>query len=139
MTLAVILGLWCALMPWSATGATVAAYQDAPAQQPKPPDAGAQTAPDQTPPSAAPAESTTQKTESTATPAVAKPKKKTHKKKSVSSDPPSKIVVRNGSTNEATVKLSPAETQKQTSNKIQNVNQLLAGTDANLKLISGKT
>jgi hypothetical protein len=49
------------------------------------------------------------------------------------------VVVRNGSTNEPTVKLTPAETEKQTSNQIQNVNQLLAGADANLKLISSRT
>jgi hypothetical protein len=139
MTLAVILGIWCALTPWSATGTAIGALQDTPAQGSKPADSTTKPA-DQAPASPS-AESEPQKPESTTPPAPAKPKKKSHKKKAAQlpGDAPSKVVVRDGSTNEPTVKLTPAETQKQTSNQIVNVNQLLANTDANLKLISAKT
>ncbi|HKS74328.1 MAG TPA: hypothetical protein VJQ82_14090 [Terriglobales bacterium] len=138
MTLAVILGLWCALTPWSATGSIMGTYQEAPAQESKPDTTKPS---DQTAPAAAPAESNPEKTESTAPPTTAKPKKKTHKKKPApaATDTPSKVVIRNGSTTDPTVKLTPADNQKQTSSQIQNVNQMLANIDANLKLIAGRT
>jgi hypothetical protein len=115
------------------------AWQDMPAQESKPPDSESPTRTDQT---TQPSESSAQKSPATTPPASTKPKKKkTHKKKPTptSDDGPPKVVVRNGSTTDPTVKLTPAETDKQTSNQMHNVDQLLAGTDANLKLISART
>lgn len=138
MTLAVILGLWCALTPSPATGSFMGAYQEPPAQESKPAEAKPA---DQAPPSATPPESSSPKTEATTPSTTTKPKKKAHKKKPAppAADSPSKVVIRNGGTTDPTVKLTPAENQKQTSSQIQNVNQLLANTDANLKLISART
>ena len=144
MTLAVILGICSALTPWSATGTTIVALQEMPAQETAPAEAApkpAEQTPSAAPSDQAPSTAAPQKPEPTTTAPAAKPKKKTHKKKPApqAGEAPPKVVVHDGSTNEPTVKLGPAETQKQTSNQIQSVSQLLANTDANLKLISAKT
>lgn len=148
MTLAVILGLCIAHSPglMSARDAQSRfrfvqsqATQEPAAQEPPKPTEPA--APPQDTPPAPPADSTTQKPESAKPPATAKPKKRTHKKKvpPKPGDPPAKVVVRDGSTTEPAVQLSPALSQGQTSDKIQNLNQLLATTESNLKQISGRT
>jgi hypothetical protein len=51
---------------------------------------------------------------------------------------PKKVVVRNGSTKDPAVQLSPSLTQQQSSSQRQNVNQLLSDTDANLKTLSSR-
>jgi hypothetical protein len=73
-------------------------------------------------------------------PAATKPKKHTHKKKPATqaSDPPDKVVIRDGSTTEPNVKLSQPMSQKQTSNQMQKTDDLLAGTESNLQRISGR-
>ncbi len=48
-------------------------------------------------------------------------------------------MVRDGSTAEPTVKLSPPMSPKQSSNQLKNADGLLAGTESNLKQISGRT
>jgi hypothetical protein len=52
---------------------------------------------------------------------------------------PKKKVVRNGSTTEPTVQIAPSVPSRQASKSLQNTNQLLAATDANLKKLSGRT
>jgi len=47
-------------------------------------------------------------------------------------------VVRNGSTSDPTVELSPSRDQQHASQELQKTNQLLATSDANLKKISGR-
>jgi hypothetical protein len=51
-------------------------------------------------------------------------------------DSPAKTVVRNGSTTDPEVELSPGLSPQQVSQQIKNTDQLLASTDANLKVIS---
>jgi hypothetical protein len=51
---------------------------------------------------------------------------------------PTKTVVRNGSTGEPTVQLSPGLSQQQASSQRQNTTQLLANADANLKKIAAQ-
>jgi hypothetical protein len=51
---------------------------------------------------------------------------------------PTKTVVRNGSTSETTVNLSPGVSSQQTSRQMESTTQLLATSDANLKKISGR-
>lgn len=154
MTLAVILGLWCTLAPGVAgAGQTevrpgfvqsqAAAPEPGSQESPKPsapapasPQTPAEAAP-QTPPS----DSAGQKPETATTPGATNPKKSTHKKKRAAkpAGTPKKVVVRNGSTSDPTVQLSPGLSKGQASNHIQDVNELLAGTEANLKQISGRT
>ena len=52
---------------------------------------------------------------------------------------PKKKVVHNGSTTEPTVQIAPGVPGRQASKALQNTNQLLATTDANLKKLSGRT
>jgi hypothetical protein len=77
-----------------------------------------------------------------ATPAKAKKHPATHKSQAPASKPtgtsPAKTVVKNGSTDEPTVDLSPEVNQKQASEQTVRTNQLLASSDANLKKISGR-
>ena len=49
---------------------------------------------------------------------------------------PTKTVVRNGGTGDAKVAISPGMSDQQASQKMQNTNQLLTSTDANLKQIA---
>jgi len=51
---------------------------------------------------------------------------------------PTKTVVRNGSTSDPTVEISPSRSQQQNSQALQNTNRLLATSDANLKKLSGR-
>jgi hypothetical protein len=51
---------------------------------------------------------------------------------------PTKTVVRNGSTGEPSVQLSPGLSQQQASSQRQNTSQLLASTDANLKKVAAR-
>lgn len=51
---------------------------------------------------------------------------------------PSKVVVKNGSAADPTVKISPGLNQQQASSQRQGTTQLLANTDDNLKKISGR-
>lgn len=57
---------------------------------------------------------------------------------SVPPDGPTKTVVRNGSTTDPTVAISPGLSQQQISQQAKSADQLLASTDANLKAISGR-
>jgi len=66
-----------------------------------------------------------------------KPKKPTQNVASTGpSNGPTKTVVRNGSTTEPTVEISPGVSQQQMSQQAQTTDQLLASTSANLKMIS---
>jgi hypothetical protein len=142
MTLAVIVGLWGLLFPGFATGESTVSrpsieWQAAAQTQENP--GSSQSEPQATPP-----QQEAQKPEAstpTPTPAPSKPKRHTHKKKTAAppSDPPEKVVVRDGSTAEPTVKLSPPMSQKQSSTQLRNTDNLLAGTESNLKQISGRT
>ncbi|HXX28548.1 MAG TPA: hypothetical protein VEI99_08770 [Terriglobales bacterium] len=49
---------------------------------------------------------------------------------------PTKTVVRNGGTSDAKVAISPGMSDQQASQKLENTNQLLSSTDANLKQIA---
>lgn len=140
MTLAVIVGLWGLLFSGFATGeSTVLRYSTEwqtttqTQQNPSPIQSETQTTPpqlDAQKPEAAP---------QTAPPP--KPKRHTHKKKPAvqPGDPPEKVVVRDGSAAEPAVKLSPPMSQKQSSNQLRNADNLLAGTESNLKQVSGRT
>lgn len=55
-----------------------------------------------------------------------------------SSDGPAKTVVRNGSTTDPTVAISPGLSEQQISQQMKKTDQLLAAADANLKVISGR-
>ena len=52
---------------------------------------------------------------------------------------PAKVIVRNGSTTEPKVQISPTMNQQQAVQQRQNTSQLLAVTEANLKKISGQS
>jgi len=71
--------------------------------------------------------------------AVNKAKKPLRKRPAARQAPsgPPKVVVKNGGTTDPAVNISPSVTQQQASSQRQNSGQLLAGTDANLKRISG--
>ncbi len=141
MTLAVIVGLWGLLFPGLGTGESSASrhaieWQAATQTQESP-------SPNQSEPQTTPAQPDTsgQKPEAAPQPkATPKSKHHTHKKKSAPpSDPPEKVVVRDGSTSEPDVKLSRPMSPKQSSNQLKNTDDLLAGTESNLKQISGRT
>jgi hypothetical protein len=141
MTLAVILGLCMVCSPGLISARDVQlrlpfvqsqATQEPTAQEPAKP------AQPEAPPTAPPVDSTAQKPESAKPPVTAKPKKRKKTVPAKPGDPPAKVVVRDGSTSEPAVQLSPALSKGQTSDKIQNVNQLLATTESNLKQISGR-
>jgi len=71
--------------------------------------------------------------------AHSKTKRKKHNQTppaSTSPDGPTKTVVRNGSTTDPTVAISPGLSQQQISQQMQNTDRLLASADANLKVIS---
>jgi hypothetical protein len=51
---------------------------------------------------------------------------------------PSKTVVREGSTTDPLIQISPSATEEEASHERQNTDQLLASTDANLKKVSGR-
>ena len=138
MTLAVIVGLWGLLFPGFATGEnTVLRHPvglqaaDQTQENPGPPQSG---------PQATPPQQDAQKTEAAPTATPAKPKRHVYKKKPAQpSDPPAKVVVRDGSTEEPAVKLSPSMSPNQSSNQLKNADALLADTESNLKQISGRT
>ncbi|MBZ5705072.1 MAG: hypothetical protein LAN63_06935 [Acidobacteriia bacterium] len=152
MTLAVILAVFAVAtvpQPANTHPCAVAIQQDAPqpdTQQPPSPE----TKPDQTAtPQPAPAANSTQPPEtphpaSTAgkpesKPTPAKKSRKHGKKVTPVAQPgagPAKVVVRNGSTPDPEVQLSPGMSQEQASHQRQNTTQLLANTEANLKTIS---
>jgi hypothetical protein len=66
-----------------------------------------------------------------------KPRPKHPATNHASANPP-KVVVKNGSTTDPTVTISPGLTQQQASSQRQSASQLIAGTDINLKKISGR-
>lgn len=55
-----------------------------------------------------------------------------------SKDSSGKVVVRNGGARDNSIQLSPAGNQQQDSHDRENTNQLLAGTDDNLKRVAGQ-
>ncbi len=65
-------------------------------------------------------------------------RKRVHKAATQPGSAPTKRVVRNGSTTDPEVQLSPGLTQEQASNQRQTTAQLLASTEANLKKLSGR-
>ena len=124
--------------------------QEAQTQNPAPAPAPEEKKPDQSPsPSAPPPSSqanpcpqaetgtasSTCKTETT-------PKKKKKKRKPAPpppADASGKTVIRNGSTSDSSVAIAPGVPQPQASQQLQDTNDLLDKTDANLKRIEGKT
>jgi len=126
--------------------------QEPQTQTSPPPTAPEQNKPDQPPSTAAPATPTqanpcpqaepgsntatsTCKTETT-------PKKKKKKRKPAPpppADASGKTVIRNGSTSDASVAIAPGVPPPQASQQLQDTNDLLDKTDANLKRIEGKT
>jgi len=166
MTLAGILGL-CALLSPPGTGGAIdmrnpASMQAIEPQQDAPPPSPSQEpskpteqepTPDQSaPPPQTPAPAPAQQPEnpqpdSTAkkpagkTTSAAGAKRRRHKRKRKTAarpgSGPTKTVVRNGSTADPEVQISPSLTEEQASHQRQNTTQLLASTDANLKKISG--
>ncbi len=134
-----------------------------PASQPQPtPQPGSQQEPSQSPqqdakpdqpaaPQPAPAQNSGQQPEPSqpgatagkpeSKPTPAKKSRKRGKKTGPAAQPsdgPTKIVVRNGSTPDPEVQLSPGLSQEQASHQRQNTSQLLTNTEANLKKISGR-
>lgn len=74
-------------------------------------------------------------------PAIHKTRRKKHAPTppaNTSPDGPTKTVVRNGSTTDPTVAISPGLSQQQISQQTQSTDQLLASADANLKVISSR-
>ena len=118
-------------------------------QAPAPQDQqAAPTAPSPAPPVAAPSKpcADTAKSGSSSTPncTPAVSQKKRRKKQnptpaaSAPAEGPTKTVVRNGSTTDPTVELSPGLPSHQASQQIRATDQLLASTDANLKALSAR-
>ena len=108
------------------------------AEQPQnpPPDAGATQKPENAPP-----DSTTKKPDgNTTSPTGGKTRKHSRKHKPATSPGPgsSKTVVRDGSTADPVIQISPSVTEEQASHERQNTTQLLATTNANLKKMSGR-
>jgi hypothetical protein len=135
MTLAVIVGLWGLLLPAMVAGQVsvlrpFAEFHVA-AQAPE-----SQGAPTATQPQSQPETGSAAQKPQAQTAATPKPKKHSTKKKTGPNDPPPKVVVRDGSTTEPNSKLSPPMSEKQTSTQIQKADDLLAGTESNLKQIS---
>ena len=64
--------------------------------------------------------------------------KSSQKPKAAPDGTPSKVVVRDGSTAEPTVQLSPGVTKQQASQQIQSTDQLLESADASVKKMSGQ-
>jgi hypothetical protein len=116
-----------------------------PEQETKP---GQETKPDQPstpPPATAPQQPESPQPESTPkqtecnTPAFTGGESKGEKgKTSQPGDGPTKVVVRHGSTADPKIQLSPSLTQKQAAQQRQNIDQLVANTNANLKSIVGR-
>jgi cytoskeletal protein RodZ len=146
MTLAVIVGLWALLLPGFILGESTVSPNPVLVQETAP-QQDSQQAPKPSEPAPQPASpeagvGSQQPETSAQPPAGPKPKKHTHKKKkpaTQASDPPDKVVIRNGSTTEPDVKLSQPMSQKQSSNQIQKADDLLAGTESNLQRISERT
>jgi hypothetical protein len=112
------------------------------AQTSSPPDAS--TTPNSSAPAAAtpakPCPATSSSTSSSTSdckPRKAKPRKHNPAPDTPASGP-SKTVVRNGSTTDPEVELSPGLSQQQISQQTKNTDQLLASADENLKAISGR-
>ena len=105
-------------------------------------------APSPAPPAAAPSKpcAETPKSSSSSTPncTPTASQKKRRKKQNPTpaagapAEGPTKTVVRNGSTTDPTVELSPGLPSQQASQQIKATDQLLASTDANLKALSGR-
>jgi cytoskeletal protein RodZ len=158
MSLPLIVGIAALLLPSlalprNATCAKFTAGQEQSAQpQTQPPPASDQTAPPAAPKSGTtsitpqtPAKTTPSKgkrksaTSNQAPPAAAK-KPASHKKKSAATpaDGPKKVVVRHGSTADPDVQFAPGMSRGQAYYQKQTTEQLLAGTEANLKTASAR-
>ena len=135
--------------PVSPAAALASAVGTQEQQAPAPEDQqAAPTAPPPAPPAAAPSKpcAETPKSSSSATPNCTPAG--THKRKHQKQNPtpatsapaagPAKTVVRNGSTTDPTVELSPGLPSHQASQQMKATDQLLASTDANLKALSGR-
>jgi len=131
--------------PGKASQQDAAGQQTSPADPQKDPN---QSAPQPQEPTTAPHPCpATPSTDSTAMPdckpaVLAKPKIKKHHQAHKVAAPteggPNKTVVRNGSTDEPTIDLSPGLTQQQAFHQRESTKQLLAAADENLKKISGR-
>ena len=99
-------------------------------------DVPATTGPGQTPGSSSQQPGAAQ--EKPATHVVSPAKTKPHRRRRPAGKPgaPVKVVVRNGSTHEPTVQISPTVSQQQAVQQRQNTSQLLGAAEANLKKIS---
>lgn len=149
----------CALVAWPAIGGVCArAAEEMQESQPpqgasqpeptNPPAQESQPQPSATPPQTPEPESTQQPGNPQPNPPENKPapsstatKSKHHSRKHKTAAPgsnPNKRVVRNGSTTDPIVQISPSLTAEQASHQRQSTTQLLATTDANLKKISGR-
>lgn len=103
----------------------------------KPPATGA---PDQPSPDAAGASQQDQKVEPATPPSPpAAAPDKTSEKKSTKTRPMKRRVVRNGSTTDPQVQISPGLSPEQASTQTQSTTQLLAATEGNLKKLSGRS
>jgi hypothetical protein len=148
MPLAVILGL-CVLLGYPASDGLIARQAAIILQSTQPQQDSPQTKPQQEPAKPPPAtapqqpespqpESTPKQTECN-TPAFTGGESKGEKgKTSQPGDGPTKVVVRHGSTADPKIQLSPSLTQKQAAQQRQNIDQLVANTNANLKSIVGR-
>jgi hypothetical protein len=124
-------------LPAAQAGGQETSPQQTPAAEPSSPR---QSSPQQGPPQ--PGAKPESSTPATAGTQPTPPTKKPHKKKASTPTPasaPTKRVVRNGSTDDPTAQLAPGESRNQASHQLQTMNQLLAGTEVNLKKISGRT
>jgi hypothetical protein len=145
MLVAAILGaVILSLGPRFTTLSVVALSHTAPAEQtsqvPNAPSTPAPATPSKPCPATSGADSATPSPDCKPT-VHSKTKRKKHKhtpQADASPDGPTKTVVRNGSTTDPTVAISPGLSQQQILQQMQNTDQLLASTDANLKVISSR-
>jgi hypothetical protein len=162
MPLAAILALYTILGPYSSPGvprSQARASQEPQARQPaSPPDSWQEPSSQQTssqepqnpPPDAIPKPENPQpdsagKPSAGKTPSPAGVKKRSRKHQPAappgsppSGSTPSKTVVRDGSTTDPLIQISPSVSEEQASHQRQNTDQLLASTDANLKKVFGR-
>jgi len=80
----------------------------------------------------------TTKPESKAKPKVTLHKKKKRKRAAKAGDGPTKVIVRHGSTADPELEFVPSLSREQASRQLQYTNQLLSGTEANLKTASAR-
>jgi hypothetical protein len=137
MFLAIIL---IALTPWLGNSTSALSSQDSQAAQQtfNPPNSATPQETEATRPCPASSDS------SSAKPADCKhgrPKRKKHQQAQTvesSATGPTKTVIRNGSTPDPTVAISPDLSNQETSRELDNTNRLLASADANLKQIASR-